>query len=235
MRKKLPRTGFLLLALTALPFLAFPAYGLPLADSVVSFTGGRGFGVEDNSDGSYTGAWGEGEYDPAAVTALDGAVLGLGGATGIPGTITMHFSTGEVIDGPGADLRFYDTHFFQDGFSLDISADGSGFTHAFFFAGDLGIFNCSLESPCIADVDISGTGLDAISYIRISAAGSSAHEFPEAYTLDAVEALHFRSAAIITEPGTLALLGLATAALAIIRRRNGNDREGLQTRKKREE
>lgn len=229
-----PLTGFLLLALTTLPFLAFPAYGLPLADSVVSFTGGRGFGVEDNSDGSYTGAWGEGEYDAAAVTALDGVVLGLGGATGTPGTITMRFSTEEVIDGPGADLRFYDTHFFQDGFSLDISADGAGFTHAFFFAGDLGIFNCSLESPCITDVDISGTGLDATSYIRISAAGNSAHGFPEAYTLDAVEALHFRPAVVVTEPGTLVLLGLATAALAIIRRRNGSesDRKRLQTRKK---
>lgn len=229
-----PRTGFPLLALTALPFLAYPAYGLPLADSVTSFTGGRGFGVEEYSDGSYTGAWGEGEYDPAAVTALDGAVLGLGGATGTPGTITMRFSTGKVIDGSGADLRLYDTHFFQDGFSLDVSADGSGFTHAFLFTGDLGVFNCSLESPCITNVDISGAGLDAISYVRIAAAGSGAQGFPEAYTLDAVEALHFRSAAVVTEPGTLALLGLATAALAIIRRRNGTDREGLQTREKRD-
>src|SRR5688500_3222124 len=135
-----PKAHFLLLALAMLPIVAAPVHGLPLADSVIGFTSGAGFGVEDDSNGSYTGVSGEGKYDPAAVTALDGAVLGLGGATGTPGTITMRFSTGEVIDESGPDLRFYDTHFFQDGFSLDISADGSSFTQAFFFPGDLGIF-----------------------------------------------------------------------------------------------
>lgn len=220
-----PKAHFLLLALAMLPIVAAPVYGLPLADSVIGFTSGAGFGVEDDSNGSYTGVSGEGKYDPSAVTALDGAVLGLGGATGTPGTITMRFSTGEVIDESGPDLRFYDTHFFQDGFSLDISADGSSFTHAFFFPGDLGIFECSLESPCITDVDISSTGLEAISYIRISAAGSSAQGFPEAYTLDAAEALNFRST-VIPEPGTLALLALAGATLAVMRPR---ERRGGKT------
>lgn len=216
------RWDSLLVALMMTQAVATPqVHALPLAYSVVSFTGGEGFGVEDNGDGhSYTGPSGEGAYDPQAVTALDGVVLGLGGATESPGTITLQFSMGEVIDGAGPDLRLYDTHFFLDGFNLDTSTDGSSFTRAFSFSGDLGIFNCSLESPCIADIDLSAAGLASLNYLRITAAGNSAQGFPEAYTLDAVEALNFRSTAL-PEPGTLSLLGLAAAALGIVRRRHG--------------
>jgi hypothetical protein len=188
---------------------------MPLADSVVSFTGGSGFGVDGSS---IDGENGEGVYAPAAVTALDGIILSLGGATGTPGTITMRFTSGEIVDGNGADLRLYDTHFFLDGFNLDISPDGTSFTNAFFFPGDVGVFACSPSSPCAADVDISGTGLSAASYLRITAAGSSGQGYPEAYTLDAVEALNFRSFSV-SEPGTLALLGIATAGLLGVRRR----------------
>jgi hypothetical protein len=170
-------------------------------------------------DGSgIDGENGEGVYAPAAVTALDGIILSLGGATGTPGTITMRFTSGEIVDGNGADLRLYDTHFFLDGFNLDISPDGTSFTNAFFFPGDVGVFACSPSSPCATDVDISGTGLSAASYLRITAAGSSGQGYPEAYTLDAVEALNFRSFSV-SEPGTLALLGIATAGLLGVRRR----------------
>ncbi len=117
----------------------------------------------------------------------------------------MRFTTGEVIDGAGADLRLYDTFSFSDGFSLDVSRDGSSFSHAFSFTGDFGIFTCSPSSPCTTDVDLSGSGLDAISYLRISTAGNSGQGFPAGYTLDAVEALNFRSFTV-AEPGTLALL-----------------------------
>ena len=220
MNKKLLSLGFA----AALCMSASASHALPFADSVISFAGGRGFGVDDESLGTYTGISGEGKFDPLAVTALDGVVLGLGGApdaSGViitPGTITMRFTTGEVIDGAGADLRLYDTFSFADGFSLDISADGSSFSHAFSFAGDLTTFSCSLAEPCITDVDMSGTGLNAISYLRITAAGNSGQGFPEAYTLDAVEALNFRSFPV-SEPGTLALFGLAATALAVARRR----------------
>lgn len=206
-------------ALTAaLTVSATTLHALPLADTIISFTGGSGFGVADESDGRYTGMSGEGIYDPLAVTALDGAVLGLGGAIETPGTIIMRFSAGEIFDGAGPDLRIYDTHFFLDGFRLDISADGSDFTNTFFLAGDLGVFTCSLEFPCVTDVDISGTGLTEISYLKIAAGGNSAQSFPEAFTLDAVEALNFRSLPV-SEPGTLALFGIAVAALTVIRRR----------------
>ncbi|MBA4142833.1 MAG: PEP-CTERM sorting domain-containing protein [Nitrosospira sp.] len=77
---------------------------------------------------------------------------------------------------------------------------------------------CSPESPCITDADISGTGLGAISYLRITAAGNSAQGWPEAYTLDAVEALNFRAFQVY-EPGTLALLAAAALALALVRHR----------------
>jgi len=91
--------------------------------------------------------------------------------------------------------------------------------NAFFSAGDLSYFECSLQQPCTADVDIAGLQLDAFSYLRITAAGNSAQGFPEAYTLDAVEALHYRSSTV-PEPGTLALFSLAAAGLAFVRRRN---------------
>jgi hypothetical protein len=206
----------LVLAVT-LATTASVLHALPFADAVTSFAGGNGFGVEDDSGGTYRGISGEGIYDPLAVTALDGAVLALGGATGTPGTITMHFSTGEVIDGAGSDLRLYDTFSFQDGFNLEISADGVSFANAFSFAGDLANFSCSPTSPCITDVDISGNEISVFNYLRITAAGNSGQGFPEAYTLDAVEALNYRPASV-PEPGTLALLGLAASALAFIRR-----------------
>ncbi|MEO7560467.1 MAG: PEP-CTERM sorting domain-containing protein [Nitrosospira sp.] len=201
---------------TALCISSTTLHALPFADSVISFKGGTNFGVDDGIND------GEGIDDLQAVTAairaLDGTIVALGGATGTPGTITMRFSTGEVFDGTGPDLRFYDTFSFLDGFSLDISADGSSFTHAFSLAGDLLTFSCSPTSPCATDVDISGAGLSEISYLRLTASGNSAQGFPEAYTLDAVEALNFRSSTV-PEPGILALLGLAAAALTVIRRR----------------
>ncbi len=214
MNKKSLSLGFA----AALCILAPASHALPFADSVISFTPGSDYGVDDESGGAYTGLSGENIFDPLAVTALDGAVLGLGGAVGTPGTLTMRFTTGEVIDGAGADLRLYDTFSFADGFNLDISADGANFVHAFSFAGDLGIFTCSLAKPCITDVDISGTGLGAFSYLRIATAGNSGQGYPAGYTLDAVEALNFRSFPV-SEPGTLALFGIATAVLAVARRR----------------
>ena len=87
------------------------------------------------------------------------------------------------------------------------------------FAGDFGYYECSLQRPCTADVDIAGLQLDAFSYLRITAAGNIVQGFPEAYTLDAVEALHYRSTSV-PEPGTLALFGLAALGLAFVRRRN---------------
>jgi hypothetical protein len=221
------KTNFLSFGLLAVLSLSASALqALPFADSVISFTPGTDnglldYGVDDESNGAYTGLSGEGVFDPLAVTALDGAVLGLGGAVGTPGAITMRFTMGEVIDGAGADIRLYDTFSFADGFGLDGSANGSSFSPIFSFVGNLGIFSCSLSSPCITNVDLSGSGLDAISYLRITTAGSSGQGFPAGYTLDAVEALNFRPFAI-PEPGTLALVGAAFGALAVVRRRRSN-------------
>lgn len=206
-------------AIAILCLSASVSHALPFADSVIRFTPGSDFGVnDDESDGTYTGTSGEGIFDPLAVTRLDGAVLALGGTDGPPGTITLRFTQGEVIDGAGPDLRLYDTFSFADGFSLDGSRDGSAFSHIFTFEGNLRKFDCSLSSPCISDVDLSGSGLSALSYVRITTAGSSGHGFPAGYTLDAVEALHF-SASPVPEPGTFALFGTGLGVLAAARRR----------------
>ncbi|ODT78474.1 MAG: hypothetical protein ABS69_07920 [Nitrosomonadales bacterium SCN 54-20] len=222
-----PKTFFPLGFAVALWLPAPALHALPFADTVVSFTPGgssfpdSSFGVDvrDGSGSVYKGPLGPGSYDPSAVTALDGAVLGLGGSDGTPGSITLRFSGGEVVDGSGPDLRLYDTFSFKDGFDLEISADGAHFMNAFSFAGDLSYFECSLQRPCTADVDIAGLPLDAFSYLRITAAGNIIQGFPEGYTLDAVEALHYRSTPV-PEPGTLALFSLAAAGLAFVRRRN---------------
>jgi hypothetical protein len=215
-----PKTFFSLGFAIAL-WLAAPAlHALPFADTVVSFTpGDSGSGVEDTSDGAYTGLVGEGEFDARAVTALDGAVFGLGSTAETSGSITLRFSDGEVVDGPGADLRLYDTFSFRDGVNVEISADGTHFMNAFLSAGDLSYFRCSLQQPCTADVDIADLQLDAFSYLKITTAGTIALGFPGAYTLDAVEALHYRPNTV-PEPGTLALFGLAALGLAFVRRRN---------------
>lgn len=200
------------------------SHALPFADSVIHFQAGTDFGVDDESDGTYSGASGEGVFDPLAVTNLDGVVLGLGGGgTGAPGTLTMRFTSGEVIDGAGPDLRFYDTFSFADGFSLDVSADGSAFSHIFTFAGDLGKFTCSVSSPCTTDVDLAGSGFAKVSYLRISTAGNSGQGFPAGYTLDAVEALHFQ-ASPVPEPATFALFSAGLGILTAVRRRKGYDR-----------
>jgi hypothetical protein len=219
------KTNSISLGLAAiLAFSASTLHALPFADSVISFQAGVDFGVDDESDGTYGGVSGEGVFDPLAVTNLDGAVLGLGGGgTGEPGTIIMRFTAGEVIDGAGADLRFYDTFSFADGFSLDISADGSAFSHVFTFAGDLGKFTCSASSPCATDVDLVGSGFEKASYLRISTAGNSGQGFPAGYTLDAVEALHFQ-ASPVPEPGTFVLFNTGLAMLTVVRRRKDYNR-----------
>src|SRR3954447_6073835 len=205
---------FGLLGITAIfAIVASTSYALPFADSVAGFQPGSNFGVEDGSPDTEPGT-----YYPDAVTGLDGVVLGLGGAVGTPGSITMRFTTGKVIDLAGPDLRIYDTYSFADGVSLDVSKDGSNFLHAFSFGGDLTVFSCSLMDPCAADVDISNAGLGAISYVRITTAGNSGQGDPSGFTLDAVEALNFR-AFPVSEPGTLPLLFISAAALTAACRR----------------
>jgi len=194
-------TKCLLSTLAGLFLLVEAAQATPFADTVVSFAGGTGFGVIDQSGGVYTGASGAGTFDPLAVTALDGAALGLGGASGTPGTIVMSFSTGSVTDGTGADVRFYDSFGVAEGFILDISANGFNFFNVGTFPGNFSQ-NCSPGSPCITDVDISPSGLTTAAFFKLTAnQASSVGNFPEAYDLDAIEALNFAPAeAPIPEP-----------------------------------
>ena len=136
--------------------------------------------------------------------------------TGTPGQIVVSFSTGAVINGPGPDLRTFDTFVWSEGISVEASADGVTYFPMGSFGGNAGDTSCSPGTPCASDFDLTPTGLTAASYFRLtviqgnlSTGGGCVTFYPECYDLDAVEALNF-AAATVPLPGVLqlSLLGL---------------------------
>ncbi|MGD2182966.1 PEP-CTERM sorting domain-containing protein [Lusitaniella coriacea] len=173
-------------------------------DRVIDFAPGRGSGIGVTSGSPYRGLNGPGTYDPSVVTALDGVNLGLGGAETQPGSIILGFSDGSsLIDGDGVDLKLYDSFGVSEGFTLEVGNDGSNW----FSAGTFGGYSSSTvtQEPFLSwktyvtGVDIASAGLTSAKFIRITAAPFSIPSFPEAYDLDAVEALNY---AFIPENGS---------------------------------
>ena len=193
------------------------AQGTIIADNVVSFSGGSGFGVFDASGGSYGGASGAGVFDPLAVIALDGAMLALGGTSAAPGVIVLSFSTGNVVDGTGADIRAYDTIGGSEGIIVEASIDGISFFNLGTNTG-LPSIGCTLAAPCIADFDLSGSGLAMASIFRLTVTDRVIFNFPQAYDLDALEALNFSTVAV-PEPATLGLMFIGLIGMGLMMRR----------------
>lgn len=209
----------LLVACAALVLFApaTAAAGPIYIDTVGLVSAGVGAGVEcDGPFGpAYTGACGEGVFDPLAVTALDGVSYALGGAAAPHGSIIVGFSAYNVVDGVGADIAVYDSFGLKEGFTLEASLDGTVFT----LVGDFGSGGFPSCSPtCVTMIDFAGA-VPAARFLRITAlAGASVLAYPEALDLDTVEALNYTAA--VPDPGSsLLLLGMGLAGLGAWRRR----------------
>jgi PEP-CTERM motif len=206
------------LLFVTMAWLAAPlwANASPLANTVFSFSGGTGFGVIQVTGGACTGPTGPGTFFASAVTALDGCALGLGGASGSPGTIVVGFGGGAVVNGVGDDIRFFDTFGAAEGLTVEASTDGV----TFFSLGTGGTnFSqpCSFAIPCVVGFDLAAAGLTSASIFRLTAQqGGCVSGYPECYDLDAAEALNFSP---VPEPTTLAIVSLGLTGLTITRRR----------------
>ena len=192
----------------AMGLLFAPVASATTIDTVISFTPGSGSGVFPGGPGTFV---------PSAVTALDGISLALGGTAANPGQIVVGFSTGTVIDGPGADLRLIETNGIAEGIIVEASVDGILFFPLGSNDGQPAHF-CSLGLPCTADFDLATAGLSVASIFRLTAAEQISPEFPQAYDLDTVEALNIHAApSPVPLPAPFLLLGMALGALGVLR------------------
>ncbi len=186
-------------------------------DTVFSFAPGAGSGVINVGGGPWAGPTGSGTFDQAAVTALDGVNLALGGTSANPGRITVGFSTGSVVDGAGADIRIYDSFGGSEGIIVEASNDGTNF---FGMGSSTGLPSvlCSAASPCFADFDLSVAGLLSASIFRLTVTDRVISGFPQAFDLDTLEALNFQAAAVPV-PAAVWLFGTALIGLLGIGKR----------------
>jgi len=185
-------------------------------DTVVSFAPGAGYGVMNNNSASYSGPSGAGTFDASAVTVLDGAALALGGTTDSPGQIVVKFSTGSVINGPGADLVTYDTFGHSEGIIVEASADGSTFLLLGLNSGSLPTL-CSPAVPCASYFDLAAAGLTSASFFRLTVTDLVVFNFPQAYDLDTVEALHFQpNVSEVPLPAALPLFATGLGAFGLL-------------------
>ncbi len=126
--------------------------------------------------------------EPDASNAVGGFV-----SLGVGGSITLGFD-GNVMDGPGNDLRIFETSFSgdicgnsDDEFAdIELSQDGIEFIYVATICRD-------------AEIDIADSGLEYITQIRISSAEMTST--PDGYDVDGVEAIHGCASMPVEEDG----------------------------------
>lgn len=114
--------------------------------------------------------------------------------------------TSPFADSPGSSLSDFQQPF------TGVLSDFAGLPY--YDAGGDGILDLLSGSGGGTWLDISGTGLAKVGYIRFAMANSSNFE------LDAVSVSHAAMGNLVPEPATIALGGLALLLLPIIRRRS---------------
>jgi hypothetical protein len=163
------------------------------ADNVTLFAQGRtkaGNLIDANrSDPSKALGAAQSSGTPYDTTAVGNFVsLGFGVGTTSPRSITLSFNDNIVADGPGADMRLYEvtngstqSPYPDEKVMVEVSQNGSTWQTA------------SSSAARDADIDLAGTGLPWIKYVRITDINNPADfsdSVADGYDLDAVSALN---------------------------------------------